>query len=321
MGTLNIKEVVGLEIVSLVDNSLDLLSTIKQKKVRSFRQWTSERYGEAWAKAHNEFPIAEHGFSVLIRILDIDKKTSILFDTGVSSGGIIENAKRMGIDLKEVEYIVLSHGHYDHSGGLISALNAIGKANLPVIIHEDMQKVRGNLNREGTVRVYPNFPSIEQFAKLVYTKQPYLIAENKALITGEIPRLTSYESGYLNHVTLKEGVWQSDPLIMDDRALVFRVKGKGLVIISGCAHAGIINTITYAMKITGEKRVYAVIGGFHLAGKENESRIEPTVKALFDINPKIIAPSHCTGWRGIIAITKALPEAFVWNSVGNLHEI
>jgi 7,8-dihydropterin-6-yl-methyl-4-(beta-D-ribofuranosyl)aminobenzene 5'-phosphate synthase len=100
---------------------------------------------------------------------------------------------------------------------------------------------------------------------------------------------------------------------------VISIKGKGLVVLSGCAHAGIINTVSYAQQITGIKHVYVVMGGFHLAGKEFESRIEQTVEELQRINPELIVPSHCTGWRAMCAIAKALPEAFVWNSVGNLY--
>jgi 7,8-dihydropterin-6-yl-methyl-4-(beta-D-ribofuranosyl)aminobenzene 5'-phosphate synthase len=108
-------------------------------------------------------------------------------------------------------------------------------------------------------------------------------------------------------------------LILDDRAIAINVKDKGLVVLSGCAHAGIINTIAFAQQITGEMRIYAIIGGFHLAGKDNENRIEPTINELKKINPTLIAPSHCTGWKAIHAVAQALPNAFVWNSVGNLY--
>lgn len=113
---------------------------------------------------------------------------------------------------------------------------------------------------------------------------------------------------------------ETDPWILDDRALVISVKGKGLVVLSGCAHAGIINTIRCAQRITGVTDVYAVMGGFHLAGKDNEDRIKQTVEELKQVNPKRIVPSHCTGWRGMLAIANALPATFVCNSVGNLYE-
>jgi 7,8-dihydropterin-6-yl-methyl-4-(beta-D-ribofuranosyl)aminobenzene 5'-phosphate synthase len=229
----------------------------------------------------------------------------------------------MGLDLSEIESIVLSHGHYDHSGGLFSVIKAINRVDLPIIVHEDMFSKKGVANQDGSIRPYPEFPTREQLssARLINAKQPYLIDDAMILVIGEIPRETSFEKGFLQHRTLIDGVWQPEPLILDDRAVVFNVKGKGLVVISGCAHAGIINTISYAQRISGVVNIYAVMGGFHLAGKENESRIDQTVKELRRISPKLIVPSHCTGWRGMCAIAKALPEIFVWNSVGNLYEI
>ena len=239
-----------------------------------------------------------------------------------SADGVIENAKRMCLELGEVDCVVLSHGHYDHFGGLMSAIKAINKANLPLIVHENMFKTRGTADNNGTIRGYPEFPTREQLGsvQIINTKDPYLIDNDKILVTGEIPRETNFEKGFLQHRTLMASVWQPDPLILDDRAIVFYVKEKGLVVITGCAHAGIINTIHYAQKITGVTNIYAILGGFHLAGKENESRIEQTVKELKQINPKIIIPSHCTGWRGLLAIANALPEAFVFNGVGNRYD-
>jgi len=323
LGQFNIAEVDGLEVLSLVDNSVDYLSTIDKKEAQSFRQWTKKRNGQEWTRTHSQMPLAEHGFSMLVRVIRGRKSVSMLFDTGMSTDGVVENAKRMGLELNEVEYVVLSHGHYDHFGGLIAALKTINKTNLPLIVHEDMFKTRGNANTDGTIRTYPEFPVKEQLgsAQLINTKQPYLISDGTILVTGEIPRKNSFEKGFFQHRTLMDGIWQPDPLILDDRAVVFNIKGKGLVIISGCAHAGIINTISYAQSISGIIDTYAVMGGFHLAGKEYENRIDQTTKELERINPKLIVPSHCTGWRGIFVIAKALPEAFVWNSVGNLYQL
>ena len=176
---------------------------------------------------------------MLIRVLRGKKSVSILFDTGISADGVVENATRMGLELSEVESIVLSHGHYDHFGGLVSALKAINKAELPIIIHEKMFQTRGNANDNGTIRAYPEFPTRKQLgsAQLICTKQPHLIGDGAILITGEIPRKTSFEKGFSQHKTLIDGIWQPEPLILDDRAVVFNVKGKGLVVISGCAHA------------------------------------------------------------------------------------
>ena len=319
---MNIREVDGVEVISLVDNSIDFLSTIEQKDACSLRQWTRTRYGEEWTKTHVELPKAEHGFSMLVRIFCEGKTNSILFDTGCSPEGIIGNAKCIGLNLNEVECIVLSHGHYDHFGGLLSVLKQVGKPNLPVIVHEEMFKTRGT-GKQDSIHVYPEFPTKEQLssAQLIYTNQPQLFVNDMLLVTGEIPRETSFEKGFQQHKTLEGQLWRSDPWILDDRAIAIQVKGKGLVVISGCAHAGIINTIQFIQKITATTNVYAVIGGFHLAGKENEGRIKQTVEKLELINPKRIVPSHCTGWRGIFAIAKALPDAFIANSVGNLYRL
>lgn len=322
-GPFKIKEVNGLEVISLLDNSADFLSTPERKEVQHFREWTTKRYGREWTNTHHKLPFAEHGFSMLIRTLRAGKSTSILFDTGSSSNGVIENATRMDIDLNEVEIIVLSHGHYDHSGGLLSSLNAISKVNLPLIVHEDMFKTRGVINPDGSIRIYPEFPRKRELssANLIVTKQPCLIANDRVLVTGEIPRETSFEKGYLQHRTLVNGVWQPDPLIRDDRAIIINLKEKGLVVISGCAHAGIVNTLNYAKRIAGIPKVYAVIGGFHLAGKEAETRIQQSVEEIQRINPTIIVAAHCTGWRAKCTMANAMPKKFIWNSVGNLYKL
>jgi len=315
------KEADAVEIVSLVDNSVDFLSAINNRQVRSVRQWTRERYGQEWAETHSQLPCAEHGFSMLIRVFREGKAKSVLFDVGISPEGVVKNAECMGVNLNEVASIVISHGHYDHFGGLLSAVKAVNKAALPIIVHEKMFETRGSANSKGAVRKYPDFPAEAELspARLVSTKQPSLTADGMVCVTGEIPRKTSFETGYTQHKAFVSGAWKSDPWIMDERAVAINIKGKGLVVISGCAHAGIINTVTYAQQITGAANVYAVMGGFHLAGKTFESRIQPTIEELQRINPALVVPSHCTGWRAMCAMAKAFPEGFIWNSVGNMY--
>ena len=317
-----LKEVDQLEIISLVDNSVDFLSTINKHGVQSVKEWIKERYDAEQAKGRFRLPIAEHGFSMLVKVSTEGKSAYVLFDTGGSSNGIVVNAERMRLNLSEIQCIVISHGHYDHFGGLLSALRAINKANIPVVVHEDMFKIRGVVNADGTVRKYQKFPSEKQASsgRFVRTKQPCLIADDMILVTGEIPRETSFEKGFLQHRVFVNGSWQPDPWVWDDRAIVINVKGKGLAVLFGCAHAGIINTISYAQRVTRIMDIYAIMGGFHLGGQEYESRIKRTVTELRRINPRLIVPSHCTGWRGMCAIAEVLPRAFVWNSVGNLYK-
>lgn len=317
------KEADFVEIVSLVDGSVDFISNINKREVKSFREWTREYYGQEWAKTHAQMPYAEHGFSMFIRVFHEGKASSVMFDTGGSSQIILENARRMGINLSDVECIVLSHGHYDHFGGLVSAVKAINETSLSIIVHEDMYKTRGSMNSKGAIRKYSRFPAEVELspAKVVSTKGPSLTAGGLVCVTGEIPRKTSFETGYTPHRVLLNGSWQPDPWIRDERAIIINIKRKGLIVLSGCAHAGIINTIAYAQQITGITKVYAVMGGFHLSGKEFENRIQPTIEELQRINPDLIVPSHCTGWKAACALAKKLPEAFVWNSVGNLYRL
>jgi 7,8-dihydropterin-6-yl-methyl-4-(beta-D-ribofuranosyl)aminobenzene 5'-phosphate synthase len=309
-----LKEASRIEILSLMDNSVDFLSSPSRQEAKSFWQWSRSR---------GEMPIAEHGFSMLIRAFSGEESISILFDAGNSANGVAENAARMEIDLAEVSCVVLSHGHYDHFGGLKTVIKAINKVDLPIIAHENMMKRRGTANSKGEIREYSTLPKVEELypAKVVCTKEPMLIGKDFACVTGEIPRKAEFEKGLMQNRIFSDGAWQPDDLILDDRALVFSVKGKGLVVISGCAHAGIINTIRYAQQLTAVSEVYAVLGGFHLAGREFEKRIQPTIEELREINPTIIGASHCTSWRALNAFADAFPEAFVFNSVGTMYKL
>ena len=136
------------------------------------------------------------------------------------------------------------------------------------------------------------------------------------LVTGQIHRATPFERGFPIHYARIADQWQQDPLIHDDQAVVVHVKGKGLVILTGCGHTGAVNTIHHAQQLTGIQQVYAVIGGFHLSGALFEPIIPPTIAALKEISPALIVPAQCTGWKATHALARELPEAFVPNSVG-----
>jgi len=261
---------------------------------------------------------AEHGFSVLVDIYLNNASRRVLFDTGAGGDVALFNVDRLGVDLSKVETIVLSHGHFDHAGGLMSILKRIGKSQMPVVLHPDAflerwlvlpngQKIRFRSVEEDKV--------LEAGAKVVKITEPCPLLGNLVVATGEIPRRTQFEQGFPAHYARIDGKLQPDPLIRDDQALVMNAKGKGLVIISGCAHAGIINTVLYAKEVTRVNKVYALMGGFHLSFP-NEHIIDPTVEELKEIRPTFIIPCHDTGWKATNAILDAMPENFIPSAVG-----
>jgi 7,8-dihydropterin-6-yl-methyl-4-(beta-D-ribofuranosyl)aminobenzene 5'-phosphate synthase len=268
--------------------------------------------------------IAEPGFSALVRVQVGDRERTLLFDTGVSPNGMAENMRRLGIDPSEIEVIVLSHGHWDHVTGMEGLARRLGRTRLPVTIHPEFWSRR---------RI--SFPGLEPaelpatsrsslegmgFA-IVEERQPSFLLDGAVLITGEVDRITLFETGFRGHQALREGAWHDDPLILDDQALVVRVRDRGLVVLTGCGHAGIVNTVRYARRLTGEDTVAGVVGGFHLSGPMFEPIIEPTVDAFSELSPALLAPAHCTGWKAVHRLAARFPDAFVMSTVGTTIEI
>ncbi|MGI0025538.1 MAG: MBL fold metallo-hydrolase, partial [Nitrososphaera sp.] len=227
-------------------------------------------------------PLAEHGFSAIIDIQRAGHRWRFLFDTGVSKQGFLANADLLGISL-DVEAIILSHGHFDHITGLASALERIGSPTR-LIAHPDAFVRRWLILTDGTRALMPYMDEEElkrQGATIEKTSGVTALPSNGnpcLLVTGEIPRKTPYEIGFpLQYAETKEGL-VPDPLVRDDQALVANLKGKGLVVISGCGHAGIINTLCHAVELAGTDKIHSVVGGFHLTGTTYEGAIEPTLK-------------------------------------------
>ena len=140
------------------------------------------------------------------------------------------------------------------------------------------------------------------------------------MVTGEVDRVTQFEQGFPIHQAHRDGQWGPDPLILDDQALVASVRGRGLVVLTGCGHSGIVNILRYVRTLTGEDRFHAVVGGFHLSGPLFEKIIAPTCEGLDEFSPDHLVPSHCTGWKGIHALAARFPDAFIQNSVGTRFE-
>ncbi len=151
---------------------------------------------------------------------------------------------------------------------------------------------------------------------IIEEHQPSFLLDGAVLITGEVDRTTEFEIGFRGHEAWRNGDWRPDPLILDDQALVLAVADRGLVILSGCGHAGIVNTVRYARKLTGIDTVAAIVGGFHLSGPMFERIIEPTVTALAELSPSLLVPAHCTGWKAVHRIAERFSDAFVMSTVG-----
>ena len=190
---------------------------------------------------------------------------------------------------------------------------------MPIILHPDAFLKRKNVLPDGheVDLPPPDRRDIEaEGISVIEEKGATLLIDGHVMITGEIPRTTPFEKGFPPGRAEVNGVWQPDPWIHDDQAIVINVRDKGLVVLTGCGHAGLINTLQHASNATGVKEIYAVLGGFHLTGKIFEPIIDPTIQALKEIKARIIVPQHCTGWRAIFEITRDFPDAFIPNSVG-----
>ena len=245
--------------------------------------------------------VGEHGLSLLITLKRGVESHRILFDCGHTRIGVPHNLQILNIDPHQIEAIVLSHGHVDHTGALYAVAEMVRKP-IPVVVHPD-------------ALLYPRFFGLEDGTKL---KFPQTISKEEIDRTGLeiVERKTSFEKGLPYATIERDGNLEPDA-ILDDQALVVRLREKGLVIIAGCSHAGIINTALYARKITGIDKVHAILGGFHLQGPAFGPVIDETFEEFKRMKPQVIVPMHCTGWQTIHRFSEEFPSSFILNSVGS----
>lgn len=267
---------------------------------------------------------AEHGFSALIEVRVGGRLRRVLFDTGITPDGLVANLDRLAISPDTFEAVVLSHGHFDHVMGLDGLARRMGHRNLPLLLHPDFWFRRRIVTPGGGAWELP-MPSragIEDAGfEIIEDRQPSFLLDGVLLVTGEVDRTTDFETGLPSHQAWLDGDWQPDPLIHDDQAVVLHVRDKGLVVLTGCGHSGIVNIVRHARRLTGVPRVYAVLGGLHLSGRVFEPIIPRTVDALADEGLDIVVPAHCTGWKAQLALANALPGIFCPNSVGSRFEL
>ena len=331
---MSVQEIDQISITLLMDNYTDLLLTNSTHATRAPLIMNQ--------KFRLPPPIAEHGFSALVNIIEYDQnkqeKNSIdnstkgnnnlfLFDTGVSENGVIHNSDIFGIDFDQIEGIILSH--FDHFTGLTNIIRKISSgrsAAVNLFVHPDAFLRRWIVFPDGKRVKMPLLDEmhLENIGLRVHRNTGVVPLPNEnsplLLLTGEIPRNTSFEKGFpFQYVENdNENNLTPDPLVKDDQALVANVRNKGLVILTACGHSGIINTINYAKKITEVNQIYAVVGGFHLPadGGIHEQGIEPTLKELEKADPQYIVPCHCTGWKATNRIIETFSEKFIQTGVG-----
>jgi 7,8-dihydropterin-6-yl-methyl-4-(beta-D-ribofuranosyl)aminobenzene 5'-phosphate synthase len=258
--------------------------------------------------------IAEWGLSILIET----EKTKILFDTG-QGYACVHNADTLGIDLRDIDKIVLSHGHFDHTGGLRDVLRRIRKK-IEIIAHPHIWQPKYSLRRSEEPR-YIGIPfcqnELESLgARFILDPKPAEI-DGSIMTTGEIPMSTSYEEVDAALFIKEDSGWKPDR-VMDDQALVIKTDA-GLVIILGCAHRGMVNTICHARQLAGEERIRALIGGSHLitASAQNFRQTVDDLRKLG--NPKL-GLCHCTDLKAIGCLSQEFGENFIFNKAGSIIE-
>jgi 7,8-dihydropterin-6-yl-methyl-4-(beta-D-ribofuranosyl)aminobenzene 5'-phosphate synthase len=313
----------AVEITTLVDNVFDGLLTGDERVRRAGFGPPVVSAPQFDGGSTRAGLVAEHGFAALVTVRRGDRSSTLLFDTGLSPDAMVTNAERLGIGLDGVHSVVLSHGHFDHAGGLAGMAGRRGVRSLPMVVHP-YAWTRRRLAVPG--RDAEDLPTLSKRAlggegyEIVERREPSLLLDGSILITGEVDRTTEFERGMPPpHQAWTGTEWVHDPTVIDDQALVVHVRGRGLVVLTGCGHAGVVNIVRHAQRLTGVGRLHALVGGLHLNGPAFEPVIGPTVAALTELAPDLVVPGHCTGWRAQHALAAALPDAWVQGSSGSTY--
>jgi 7,8-dihydropterin-6-yl-methyl-4-(beta-D-ribofuranosyl)aminobenzene 5'-phosphate synthase len=265
-------------------------------------------------------PHAEHGLSYLIETVINGEPHSCLFDFAADPQGVMKNMDLLKIDLKKIEALGLSHDHWDHQAAFLEILKAKKddfRKGIPLYVGEQFFVGTFSRRPNGSIMSLLALKREEVeglgVVKIVEIREPAPIIPG-AYLPGKVDQVTDYEKIPPSFVAKKgsEFVQETFP---GEQAVVLNVKGKGLVVLSGCAHRGIVNTVKHAQKMTGIQKVHAVIGGFHLTGAKPEL-IQKTIADIKAIGPDYIVPTHCTGFAAIAAFAQAMPDQFILNSAG-----
>ncbi|PWY68560.1 metallo-beta-lactamase superfamily protein [Aspergillus sclerotioniger CBS 115572] len=331
-------EIDSLTATIIIDNDLDPMSPIPPDTVevtglmRTLATCSPHEVHDR-GDVHKELRMediccAAHGLSILVTATKDGKQHTILFDAGPEGQAWERNAKRLGLGLADVERVMLSHWHRDHSGGLTRAIEMITAAKTAtgcsdnstiVDLHPDRPEYRGMAIGSEIISLQAD-PTVQEIERaggeVTMEKDGHTVLDDFFYISGEIPRRTSYETGLKGGIRFDkdEADWFSDERIADERFLMCNLRGKGIVMFTACSHAGVVNCARHAVELL-DVPLHAIVGGFHLATSE-VSQMESTVRDLKKLDPAVVLPGHCTGWRAKFAIERQMPGAMVPCSVG-----
>jgi 7,8-dihydropterin-6-yl-methyl-4-(beta-D-ribofuranosyl)aminobenzene 5'-phosphate synthase len=304
----------AVDVTILVDNSVDILLPSGE---------LAQRPSPVWDWSEREQLIAEHGYALLLTVHRNGQSEELLYDAGLGRQTLIHNMDVLGLRVADVRTVVLSHGHADHHGGLEGLFQRVGRRRMPLVLHPDAWRERRVVFPTGTeIRMPP--PSHQDLDRegwqVVEERGPSILLDHTVLVTGQVERVTDFEKGFPLQQARTEHGWEPDTWIWDDQAVVCHVKNKGLIVLSSCSHAGVINVLRHAQRLTGVEHVHAFVGGLHLTGGLFEPIIPRTIEELAKIGPDVVVPGHCTGWKATHELARRLPTAYVQTSVGTrLH--
>lgn len=306
----------SLDIQIVVDNVTDSLSSVPSF-IETELGGLARRRGGAWVLGGGCLCCAAHGLSCLLTIRSGGRTHTVLFDTGPEDRVFEQNVSRLGLDLGPVEAMVLSHGHWDHAGAMLRALQLVldrnGGKKVPCFMHPDMFRSRSVRMPDGSFRLMEDVPSVDDLdshgGHVVSTREAQLVAGETVFVSGEIPRRTDFETGLPGqHRRTADGKgWEPDELLIDERFVAVHVRAKGLVVLTACSHAGVVNVLKHAQECFPGVKLHCVLGGLHLSGT-NERVIPQTIEALKGFDLDVVAAGHCTGWRAMSALANAFGD-------------